>query len=76
MTPNQLYNDIVNNLKLIPKYRDFPVSLDISNIHTFINIADLTCYYLNNKIMFIIKLPLVDLLQFNVYKNIPLSTTS
>lgn len=74
LTPNQLYNDIVNNLKIIPKYRDFPVSLDISNIHTFINIADLTCYYLNNKIMFIVKLPLVDLQQFNVYKNIPLPT--
>lgn len=74
LTPNQLFNDIISNLKVIPKYRDFPVNLDISNIHTLINIADLTCYYLNDKLMFIVKLPLVSLQQFSIYKNIPLPT--
>lgn len=74
LTPNQMYNDIVSNLKIIPKHRDFPVSLDISNIHTLINTADLVCYYLDNKLMFIVKLPLVNLIEYNVYKNIPLPT--
>lgn len=74
LTPNQMYNDIVNNLKIIPKHRDFPVSLDINSIHTLINVAELVCYYLDNKLMFIIKLPLVSLLEYNVYRNIPLPT--
>lgn len=72
LTPSQMYNDIVNNFKLIPKYRDFPVSLDINNIHTLINIADLTCYYSNGKLMFIVKIPLISLEKFNVYRTIPL----
>lgn len=72
LTPNQMYNDIVNNFKLLPKFRDFPVSIDISNIHILINIADLTCYYLNEKLMFIVKIPLVTLEQLNIYKTVPL----
>lgn len=72
LTPKQMYSDIVNNLKIIPKYRDFPVSLELSNIYTIINIADLACYYLNDKLMFIVKIPLVALESFNVYKSIPL----
>lgn len=74
LTPSQMYKDLVGNLKILPKYKDFPVSLDISNIHVLINTADLTCYYLNNKLMFIVKLPLVSLQQYNLYKNIPLPT--
>lgn len=74
LTPNQMYNDITSNLKIVPKYKDFPVSLDLSNIHKLINVADLVCYYLNNKLMFIVKIPLVSLSDYNVYKNIPLPT--
>ncbi|XP_045527308.1 uncharacterized protein LOC123715955 [Pieris brassicae] len=72
LTPNQMYNDIVNNFKLLPKYRDFPVNIEISNIHILINIADLTCYYFNKKLMFIVKIPLVTLEHFNIYKTVPL----
>ncbi|XP_045486862.1 uncharacterized protein LOC123689664 [Pieris rapae] len=72
LTPNQMYNDIVSNFKLLPKYRDFPVSIDISNIHILINIADLTCYYFNKKLMFIVKIPLVTLEYFNIYRTVPL----
>lgn len=74
LSPKQMYNDISNNLKIIPKYRDFPVSLHLSNIHTLINIADLVCYYLDDKLMFIVKLPLVSLLEYNIYRNLPLPT--
>ncbi|KAL0867440.1 hypothetical protein ABMA27_008227 [Loxostege sticticalis] len=58
LTPNQMYNDIVNNLKIIPKHRDFPVSLDINSIHTLINVAELVCYYLDNKSALSALLPL------------------
>ncbi|KPJ04953.1 Envelope fusion protein [Papilio xuthus] len=74
LTPRQLYNDITNNLKIIPKFKDLPVPLEISNIHTLMNIADLTCYYLEDKFMFIVKIPLVSLLEYNLYKNVPLPT--
>ncbi|XP_039761835.1 uncharacterized protein LOC120634993 [Pararge aegeria] len=51
LTPNQLYREILTNLKVVPKYRDFPISLDLSNIHVLLNIADLVCYYLDNNTM-------------------------
>ncbi|KOB75254.1 Uncharacterized protein OBRU01_07768 [Operophtera brumata] len=38
------------------------------------NTADLVCYYLDGKIVFVIKIPLVDALEYNLYKNIPLPT--
>lgn len=75
LTPNQLYQDIVSNLKIIPKYRDFPVSLEISNIHILLNIASLVCYYVDNKLVYVIKLPLVSVLEYNLYKTIPLPTS-
>ncbi|KOB66742.1 envelope protein [Operophtera brumata] len=74
LTPHQLYKDIVSNLKIVPKYRDFPVNLDLSNIHIIMNTADLVCYYLDGKFVFVIKIPLVDALEYNLYKNIPLPT--
>lgn len=74
LTPHQLYKDIVSNLKVVPKYRDFPVNLDLSNIHILLNIADLVCYYLDGKLVFIIKIPLVNALEYNLYKNTPLPT--
>lgn len=75
LTPNQLYKDIVNNLRVIPKYKDFPVNLEISNIHILLNIADLVCYYIDNKLVFVIKIPLVNVLEYNLYKSIPLPTS-
>lgn len=72
LTPHQLYKDIVNNLKIIPKYRDFPVTLELNNIHILMNVAELVCYYLDGKLMFVIKIPLVSALEYNLYKNIPL----
>lgn len=72
MTPHILYTEIVNNLKLVPKYRDFPVRLDLSNVHTILNIVDLLCYYVNGKIVFVIKIPLVSVLEYNLYNNVPL----
>lgn len=74
LNPSQMYNDIVSNLKILPKYKDFPINLEINNIHALINTADLTCYYVDYKLMFIVKLPLVSLEQFNIYKSIPLPT--
>ncbi|CAK1595947.1 unnamed protein product [Parnassius mnemosyne] len=74
LSPTQMYNDIISNLRIMPKYKDFPISLELSNIHTLIDISDLVCYYLDNKLIFIIKLPLVSLLKYNMYKNLPLPT--
>ncbi|XP_039763987.1 uncharacterized protein LOC120636532 [Pararge aegeria] len=75
LTPNQLYREILTNLKVVPKYRDFPISLDLSNIHVLLNIADLVCYYLDNKLVFVVKIPLVNALDYNLYKSIPLPTS-
>ncbi|VVC86935.1 unnamed protein product, partial [Leptidea sinapis] len=47
LTPKQLYNDLLNGYKNIPKYKDLPINVDLSNIHVLINVADLISYYYN-----------------------------
>lgn len=73
ITPLKLYNELSNNIQL-KGTSEFPVSLTLQNIHTLIDLSKLTVYYYNNKLMFIIQVPLVNPLKFNLYKNLPLPT--
>lgn len=71
LTPTKLYNELSNS-KLSKKYREFPVMLSLENIHTIIDLAKLTSYYYNNKIIFVMKIPLINPVKFSIYKNLPL----
>ncbi|XP_037303416.1 uncharacterized protein LOC115449060 [Manduca sexta] len=75
LTPKQLYHEIVNNLKIVPKDKYFPLNLELNNIHKLLNIASLVCYHLDNKLVFVIKIPLVSTVEYNLYKSIPLPTS-
>ncbi|XP_047037615.1 uncharacterized protein LOC124642906 [Helicoverpa zea] len=75
ITPKKLYNELSNNSQL-KRTAEFPVSLTLQNIHTIIDLSKLTVYYYNNKLMFIIQVPLMSPIKFNLYKNLPLPTPS
>lgn len=73
ITPMKLYTELSNNIQL-KRTSEFPVALTLQNIHTIINLSDLIVYYYNNKLMFVIQVPLINPTKFNLYKNLPLPT--
>lgn len=72
ITPYQLYQELASNYRHIPNNLELALSLDIKSIHSILNVSTLICYYLNNKIVFVLKIPLVTSQEFYLYHNIPL----
>lgn len=72
ISPKQLYLDLVDNYRLLPNYQSFPVPLDLSHIHIIINISEMISYFNDNKIIFLLKIPLVSTQEFNFYHSLPL----
>lgn len=72
ISPKQLFQDLVENLRFLPNFKLLPVSLDLENIHILINVSEMLSYYSNNKIVFILKIPLVSPQEFSLYHNLPL----
>lgn len=73
LTPTHLFNELSKS-KMYKKNIEFPVSLSLENIHSIIDLSRMTSYYYNNKIMFVIQIPLINPVKFNVYKILPLPT--
>lgn len=72
LTPIQLITELGNNNYLLKSGLNFPVFPSIENAHTFMDIADLQVFHINNKLMFIINIPLTDPTIFTLYQCIPL----
>ena len=71
ITPKQLFNELVENYRFIADYHQFPVSISLENIYIIMNVSEMAAYYYNNKIIFVLKLPLVNTKIYNLYHNIP-----
>lgn len=74
ISPLSLYNELFNHSNQISKRLDFPVALNLETIHSLIDISKLSSYYYNNKVIFVLQIPLITPDKFTVYKNIPLPT--
>lgn len=72
LTPIQLIAELNNNNYLLKSGLNFPLFPSIENAHTFMDIVDLQVFYINNKLMFIINIPLTDPAIFTLYRCIPL----
>lgn len=72
ITPKQLFNDLVDNYRFLPSSKTLPVSLVLDHIHTLMNISEISSYYIDNKIVFILKIPLVNPRVYHLYHSIPL----
>lgn len=74
ISPLSLYNELFKHNNQISKRLDFPVALSIETIHSLIDISKLSSYFYNNKIIFVLQIPLITPDKFTVFKNIPLPT--
>lgn len=74
ISPEQLFRELADNYRHLPSNLELPISLDLSLIHTILNICSVSCYYLNNRIVFVLKIPLVLPKEFNLYHSVALPT--
>lgn len=73
LTPTRLYNELSNS-KFTRSNLEFPIALSLDNIHNIIDASKLTSYYYNNRIIFILQIPLINPMKFSIYKILPLPT--
>ncbi|XP_026743758.1 uncharacterized protein LOC113505321 [Trichoplusia ni] len=71
ISPKQLFTELVNNYRFLADNHQFPLSLTLENIHTLMNVSEIASYYNNNKVVFALKIPLVNSRSYDLYHNIP-----
>ncbi|KAJ8728891.1 hypothetical protein PYW07_006587 [Mythimna separata] len=71
ITPKQLFADLVDNYRFLPSSKQLPVPLILDNIHILENVSDVSSYYADNKIIFVLQIPLVNTKEFDLYNTIP-----
>lgn len=74
LPPTQLYKELVDNYRYLPAELKLPVALELSHMYILMNISSVLCYSLNNKIVFILRIPLVSSKTYSLYHNIALPT--
>lgn len=74
ITPTQLFQELIDNHRYLADNRKLPTTLEISNIHVLMNVSSVMCFSLSNKIIFILRIPLVSPKEYSLYHNIPLPT--
>lgn len=74
LTPVQLYQELVNNERHLPRSTRIPFLVSLNNIHLISSVSDVACYYYNNKLVFVLQIPLVTNDDFNLYHNLALPT--
>lgn len=72
ITPYQLFQELNDNHRHLPNSEEFPILLDLDHMHIIINTSDLTSYIIDNKIVFVLRIPLVNPEVYNLYHSIPL----
>lgn len=74
ITPSQLHQELADNYIHLPSDLELPVILDINSVHFILNISKLVCYYINDKIMFVLQVPLVNTREYALFHSIALPT--
>ncbi|KAL0831317.1 hypothetical protein ABMA28_002153 [Loxostege sticticalis] len=72
ITPRQLYTELADNYRHLPNNFELAVDLNIDLIHVILSTSKLISYYINDKVMFVLQIPLVNPRQFYMYNNVPL----
>lgn len=74
VNPQQLHQELVTSHRHLPENVKLPIVLDLSSIHYILNISKTICYFINNKIIFVLQIPLVSDKNFMLFHNIALPT--
>lgn len=72
ITPIQLINELDSNSNLLPKGISFPIPINVEYAHILSDIISLQVYYIENKLVFVINIPLSNEQEFNLYRIFPL----
>lgn len=75
LSPVQLYKELELHSNQLPRHTELPILLTLQNISEIINISDIVCYYQDNKLILILKIPLVLSQVYNLFQIIPLPTS-
>lgn len=72
LRPTQLYQELVDNYRYLPVDFKLPTNLELSQIHILTNISNVISYTSKNKIVFVLRIPLVSPKEYNLYHNLAL----
>lgn len=64
LSPTQLFNELSSNPNI---HHNFPISVSINSIHMLMDIADVASFVNDDKLVFVIKIPLVSLTEYNLF---------
>nr|XP_049705298.1 uncharacterized protein LOC126056435 [Helicoverpa armigera] len=72
LSPHQLYSELDKHRNNLPSHYELPVPLTLQNIHNLIDISQLVCFFHLNKVIIVVKIPLVLPQVYDLYRIIPL----
>lgn len=74
MSPQKL----ISELQKISTYKqvNFPIMPTLENAHELIKVISLDAFYKSDNLVFVLSIPLVEILEFNIYKLTPLPVPS
>lgn len=71
LSPSQLHSELDRHRNELPKHYELPVSLSLQNINEIIDVSQLVCYYHADKIVIVVKIPLVLPQTYDLFNVIP-----
>ncbi|KAJ0169613.1 hypothetical protein K1T71_014798 [Dendrolimus kikuchii] len=71
-SPKELFDNLNTNYRFLPSSKELPVPLEINNVHILMELSNINSFYVDGKIVFVVKIPLVNPLDFNLYHVLPL----
>lgn len=72
ITPQQLIEELSKTITHVPSNANYPLPLNSENSHKYLEIASIKYRYFEDKIIFVISIPLINNMQYFLYKPIPL----
>lgn len=76
ITPRRFVDELNNKMKLLENGKTFPLPLDYDHAYKLLDISELKSFYYNERLIFVIEIPLSNPQIYNLYKIIPLPITT
>lgn len=72
ITPYQLYRELADSYIHLNNDVELPVNLELDSMYNLVKLSKILCYYINRKIIFILRIPLVAPIDYSLYHNVAL----
>lgn len=72
ITPHQFIDELMKTLPHLPESSNYPLTLTLQNSHSLMELSQVQYYFSDERIIFIIKLPLISQNHFYLYNLVPL----